>query len=104
MAARSTLVFQPGDRAALAISALQYQNQLNYSRDFEREADRLGIQIMSRAGFDPNGMVGFFEHAAPTAQRRQGAGLLQTIADDGTDRNMQNRVETVKTGLDCDQR
>jgi beta-barrel assembly-enhancing protease len=42
-------------------AALQYQNQLNYSRDFEREADRLGIQIMARAGFDPQGMPGFFE-------------------------------------------
>jgi len=89
--------------AALATSAaLQYQNQLNYSRDFEREADRLGIQIMSRAGFDPNGMVGFFERMLRANRHNAGKapGYLQThpltterIAD------MQNRVETVKTGF-----
>ncbi len=42
-------------------AALQYQNQLNYSRDFEREADRLGVQVMARAGFNPQGMPGFFD-------------------------------------------
>lgn len=48
--------------AALAGSqALAIQSQLDYSRDFEREADRLGIQVMTRAGFDPRGMVSFFE-------------------------------------------
>ena len=49
-------------QAALTASvALTYQNQLNYSRDFEREADRLGLLVMQRAGFSPSGMPGFFE-------------------------------------------
>ncbi|MEO8103494.1 MAG: M48 family metalloprotease [Betaproteobacteria bacterium] len=81
-------------------AALQYQNQLNYSRDFEREADRLGIQIMARAGFDPAGMVGFFERMLRANRHNEGKtpGYLQThpltterIAD------MQNRVDSVKT-------
>ncbi len=35
--------------------------QLAYSRDFERESDRLGFDTLRRAGFDPAGMPGFFE-------------------------------------------
>ena len=86
--------------AALATSAaLQYQNQLNYSRDFEREADRLGIQIMTRAGFDATGMVGFFERMLRANRHNDGKtpGYLQThpltterIAD------MQNRVDNMR--------
>jgi predicted Zn-dependent protease len=37
------------------------QNQLNYSRDFEREADRMGLFLLERSGFDIRGMSGFFE-------------------------------------------
>jgi predicted Zn-dependent protease len=36
------------------------QAQLGYSRDFEREADRVGLQTLHKAGFDPTGMSGFF--------------------------------------------
>ncbi len=34
---------------------------LHYSRKHELEADRLGIRYAYRAGYDPNGMVTFFE-------------------------------------------
>jgi predicted Zn-dependent protease len=37
------------------------QTVLNYSREFEREADRIGIQTLERAGFDVRGMGSFFE-------------------------------------------
>ncbi len=47
--------------AALAGQAGVIQNQLNYSRDFEREADRLGLDLMEKAGFDTRGMASFFE-------------------------------------------
>jgi predicted Zn-dependent protease len=41
--------------------AAMLQNQLNYSRDFEREADRVGLQILDAGGFDPQAMPLFFE-------------------------------------------
>lgn len=41
--------------------AAAIQNQLAYSRDYEREADRVGLQILSSAGFDIRGMPTFFE-------------------------------------------
>lgn len=39
---------------------LAMQRQLNFTREAEREADRVGLQIMQAGGFDPSGMVGFF--------------------------------------------
>ena len=47
--------------AALAGQAAGIQNQLNYSRDFEREADRMGLQLLEKGGFDVRGMASFFE-------------------------------------------
>lgn len=46
--------------AIASTQAYSIQNQLTYSRDYEREADRLGYELMAPAGFDPRGMSGFF--------------------------------------------
>ena len=42
-------------------SAAGIQSQLNYTRDFEREADRIGFQYLQQAGFDVSAMGTFFE-------------------------------------------
>lgn len=49
--------------------AAAIQSQLSYSRDMEREADRVGYGVMSDAGYDPQGFVGMF------AKLQQAAGL-----------------------------
>ncbi|MBM3343942.1 MAG: M48 family metallopeptidase [Betaproteobacteria bacterium] len=59
LAARSNS--QLAEAASVAGPALAVQRQLNYSREFEREADRLGFQMVEKAGFDTNGMSSFFE-------------------------------------------
>ncbi len=41
--------------------AVATQNQLNFSRDMEREADRIGYAAMIQAGFEPRGFVSMFE-------------------------------------------
>ncbi|HEX4233925.1 MAG TPA: M48 family metalloprotease [Caldimonas sp.] len=41
--------------------AATVQGQLNFSRDVEREADRVGFQVMTAAGFAPGGMASMFE-------------------------------------------
>jgi predicted Zn-dependent protease len=41
--------------------AATIQGQLNFSRDVEREADRVGFQVMTSAGFDRGGMAAMFE-------------------------------------------
>jgi predicted Zn-dependent protease len=53
-----------GQLAQAAIAAGQaaaIQGQLDFSRDFEREADRTGLQILVDAGYNPRGMADFFE-------------------------------------------
>lgn len=50
-----------GAGAIAGTQALNMQNQLSYSRDFEREADRMGLDVMQNAGFDPRAMASFFE-------------------------------------------
>ena len=44
---------QPG--AAVAIQGANEALKLQFSRDFENEADQLGIDYMARAGFEPVG-------------------------------------------------
>jgi predicted Zn-dependent protease len=46
---------------------------LKFSRDDEREADRVGLQIMARAGWDPRGMIELFEVLRREGQRDPGA-------------------------------
>ncbi len=72
------------------------QSQLNFTRDNEREADRVGLQILDQAGFDPRGMASFFgrlqratrvyEGGAPSYLRTHPL-TFERIAD------MQNRTE-----------
>ncbi|MBL8487845.1 MAG: M48 family metallopeptidase [Rhodocyclaceae bacterium] len=47
--------------AMVAGQAAGIQHQLNYSRDFEQEADRIGIHLLEKSGFDVRGMGSFFE-------------------------------------------
>lgn len=46
--------------AILGSQAAIIQQQLNFSREAEREADRVGFQTLVEAGFDARGMEGFF--------------------------------------------
>jgi hypothetical protein len=41
---------------------------LRYSRDFEKQADLLGAQIMARAGYDPRSLAHMFETIAKESQ------------------------------------
>jgi predicted Zn-dependent protease len=52
---------QAAGGAIAGSEAAMIQSQLAFSRDFEREADRVGYDILERAGFDPRGMSEFFE-------------------------------------------
>jgi beta-barrel assembly-enhancing protease len=52
----------------VAAQGIAVQQQINFSRDIEMEADRVGIGYLAGAGFDPNAMAGFFE----TMSRHEG--------------------------------
>ncbi|HEX5514970.1 MAG TPA: M48 family metalloprotease, partial [Gammaproteobacteria bacterium] len=55
---------QAGTAAAAASVAGSIQQQLNYSRAFEHEADNLGIRMLAAADLDPHGMPAFFGRLA----------------------------------------
>lgn len=46
--------------ALTTASAVGVQNQLDYTREHEREADRVGLQILNSGGFDARAMPAFF--------------------------------------------
>jgi len=84
--------------ALTASSAATVQRQLDYTREHEREADRVGLSILENAGFDPRGMPAFFttlqrgtrfsEGGAPSFLRSHPV-TAERIAD------VTNRVETM---------
>ncbi len=63
---------------------LLQQRQIDYTRDNESEADRIGIRAMARGGYDPEGMADFFEKLQSVLRTNQGdersrtPGYLQT--------------------------
>lgn len=59
LAARSNA--QVASAAMISAEASAVSAQLAFSRDFEREADRSGFDILRKAGYDVRGMSDFFE-------------------------------------------
>lgn len=97
LAARSN--GQAAAGAMMGAQAFQVQSQLAYSRDFEREADRVGFDTLHKAGFDVSAMPAFFERLqragrayesnAPVYVRSHPL-TTERIAD------VQNRVQSVR--------
>lgn len=52
---------QVGEAGIALTTAAMAQKGLNFTRSFEEEADRIGMQILARTGFDPRAMPTFFE-------------------------------------------
>ena len=64
---------------AISAQALQLQRQINYTRAHEYEADRVGIRMMTEAGFDPEGMATFFEKLQRRNQYSPGQGVPEYL-------------------------
>ncbi len=50
-----------GQAALIAIQAGSVQFQIDFTRDNEKEADRVGMQTLAKSNFDPRSMPTFFE-------------------------------------------
>jgi hypothetical protein len=61
---------------------------LKYSREYEREADLLGAQMMARAGYDPREMARMFQ----TIEKQGGGGGPEFLSDHP---NPGNRVQAI---------
>jgi predicted Zn-dependent protease len=53
---------------------------MQFSRDFEAQADYLGVQYMYRAGYDPQAFITFFEKVQALEKRKPGA-VAKVFAD-----------------------
>jgi Zn-dependent protease with chaperone function len=91
---------------------------MRFSREAERQADRYGAQMLFDTGFNPQGMVSFFEKLASTGQSQPGvvekffashpslqdranniADLLKQFASAGNLQNDSPEFQAVKTRL-----
>ncbi|HEC12216.1 MAG TPA: M48 family peptidase [Acidiferrobacteraceae bacterium] len=52
---------QAAEAAIVMTAAKSAKNQLDYTREFEREADRIGMQILAKAQYEPRAMSSFFQ-------------------------------------------
>jgi beta-barrel assembly-enhancing protease len=92
------------EAALIGSQALQIQNQLNYTREFEREADRIGYSLMEKAGFDTRGMASFFGRMQKAERfndpgESRVPGYLRTHPLSGERlADMQNRASSVRSG------
>jgi predicted Zn-dependent protease len=55
--------------------AVAVQGQLNFSRDAEREADRIGFGVLTQAGFAPGGMAAMFEKLEHSSRLNDSGGF-----------------------------
>lgn len=67
----------PGAANAVIVGgqAAAIQTQLNFSRDMEREADRVGFGVASQAGFAPQGFVSMFEKLQQSSRLNDSGGF-----------------------------
>src|SRR2546430_15682840 len=85
-----------------AAEGLAAQQQINFTRDNEKEADRVGIGYLAGAGFDTNSMGSFFE----TMSRHEGlaATYIPAMLVDhpvNSDRVAEARSEERRVGKEC---
>jgi predicted Zn-dependent protease len=59
---------EAGNALIVGGQALSAQSQLNFSRDMEREADRIGFGVMTQAGFEALGFVSMFDKLQQAAR------------------------------------
>ena len=64
-----------GNAAIVGGQALAVQGQLNFSRDMEREADRVGFSVMQGAGFEIRGMATMFEKLQQASRLNDSGGF-----------------------------
>lgn len=71
-AAGALMAWWIGDYSTLLAGAPTALMHAQYSRDHEREADALGLELMHAAGLDPRAMVRFFAALKKAAPKRDG--------------------------------
>jgi predicted Zn-dependent protease len=71
---------------------------MKFSRDAENEADRVGLQMLARAGYDPMAMASFFE-LLQAQQRRNPSSVEQFFSSHPSPANRAAKVRAEAQGL-----
>jgi len=58
------------------------QKQINFTRKDEAEADRTGIETLSKSGYDPNAMAGFFQRMEDVLSADSGGFQVPSLLQD----------------------
>ena len=69
---------------------------LKFSRDQEREADAFGVEIVSKAGYDPRGFIGLFEKFRKVQKERPPAWLSTHPLPEERVRNVSSMVHRLR--------
>ena len=89
---------QAGQAAMMGSLAASAQRQISFTRVNEQEADRIGSQLLAKAGFDPRGMSDFFtkleRQSSGEARNRIPEMLLTHPRPKNRVADTQDRVET----------
>jgi predicted Zn-dependent protease len=91
-----------GDRGASSQILLQAANigagllALKFSRDQEREADSFGVEVVSRAGYDPSGFIGVFEKFKKIEKERPPVWLSTHPLPEERIKNVSRMIERYK--------
>ena len=62
-----------GPVAHLAVTSVMPMASMKFSREFESEADLLGVEYLWKSGYDPNASIDLFEALASTEKRQPGS-------------------------------
>jgi len=89
---------EAGIHLATAAMAGHMQSMINFTREHEKEADRVGIQMLSQTEFDPNAMASVFQCMKKNSQyqTRPPEYLLTHPVFDSRIADAQNRAATFK--------
>lgn len=63
---------QAGQAALMGVQGASAQMQIDFTRANEKEADRVGVQLMQRSGYDPHAVPGFFSKMADASKYSRG--------------------------------
>lgn len=90
-----------GSGAMMASLTGVAQNNINFTRAAEKEADRLGIDMLIKAGYNPKGMVSFFKKMQMNSRYYYTANIPAILRDHPLDEERiaeaQNRSMNVKS-------
>ncbi len=94
---------QMGAAALMATQAAAQQHQINFTRENEKEADAIGIQLMAKAGYDSSKMAVFFERMQRASRYSDPSFIPEYLRTHPISINRiaeaKNRAETVKPAI-----